>query len=170
VLKDKRLQLRAIHRGERSDDDHAQLLLEVAEEAAATKRGRSMPGVNGAPDWLGYETMLWQHSEDLRQYVRTRRRLRGSSPLFETVAEIVRNPAYGKGRQNFVLVLGQFGGAEYTDVIAGLLGDPEVESHALRALRKQKDGRFVEEARAMAENPSSGAARHEAHKYLKIFG
>jgi hypothetical protein len=129
-----------------------------------------MSGVSGAPDWLGYETMLWEHSVDLRQYVRTRRKLRGSSPLFDAVAEIVCNPAYGKGRQYFVLVLGQFGGAEYTDVIAGLLGDPEVEAHALHALRNLKDGRFVEEARTLAENPSSGAARHEARMYLKVFG
>lgn len=162
--------LRELHLGRRETDDHAALLLSVAEEAVETRRGLSMRGVGGAPDWAGYETALWDISEDLRAYLRGKRRLRGQCPLFDAVAQIVSDPRYGKGRENFVLVLGQFGGAAYTDTIAAGLGDPDVAAHALSALRRLKDDRFLPEAKAIAADPPSGAARLEARKYLKVFG
>ena len=164
-------ELRRIHRGEQKAEveEHAALLLEVAAIARERLTGLSMGGIDGAPDWLGYESQLWEISEDLRQYLRTRRRLRGQNALADAVAEIVADPAYGKGRQNFVLVLGRFGGPAYADLIARGLDDPEVCAHAIYALRLQKDDRFVEQARRMLADPPSGAARTEARKYLKRF-
>ena len=164
-------ELRRIHRGEQrvAVDEHAALLLQVAAIARERLTGLSMGGIDGAPDWLGYETQLWEISEDLRQYLRRRRRLRGQNALTDAVAEIVANPAYGKGRENFVLVLGRFGGPAYADLIARRLDDPEVCAHAIYALRLQKDDRFIEQARRMLADPPSGAARSQARKYLQRF-
>jgi hypothetical protein len=164
-------ELRRIHRGELEVDaeHHAALLLRVAAIARERLTGLSMRGLDGAPDWLGYETQLWEISEDLRQHLRTRRRKRGRQPLMDAVAEIVADPAYGKGRQNFVLVLGRFGGPDYADLIARGLDHPDVCAHALHALRLQTDDRFVAQARRMLARPTSGAARDEARRYLKRF-
>lgn len=164
-----RAQLRAVHRGQADVPDHAALLLRAAEEAKETLRGISMPGVAGAPDWYGYETALWDVSEDLRAYLRSRRAIRGRHPLFDAVAKIVADASYGKGRENFVLVLGQYGGHHYADVIATGLGDPDVSAQALHALRKMKDGRFVQLARRLENDPPTPATRTEARSYLRAF-
>ena len=68
-----------------------------------------------------------------------------------------------------MLVLGQFGGDHYADVIAARLGDPDVSEHALHALRKLKDGRFVETARKLENDPPTGATRTEARSYPRAF-
>jgi hypothetical protein len=164
-----RAQLRAVHRSQAEVPDHAALLLRVAEEAKETLRGLSMPGVAGAPDWHGYESALWEISEDLRAYLRSHKAIRGRHALLDAVAEIVADSSYGKGRENFVLVLGQYGGHHYADVIASGLGDPNVCAQALRALRKMKDGRFVHTARRLENDPPTGATRTEARSYLKAF-
>jgi hypothetical protein len=160
-------QLRAVHRGQAEVPDHSALLLRVAEEAKETLRGLSMRGAAGAPDWYGYESLLWEISEDFRAYLRSHKAIRGAHPLFNAVAEIVADSSYGKGRQNFVLVLGQYGGHHYADVIATGLGDPDVSAQALRALRKMKDGRFVQLARSLENDPPTPAARTEARSYLR---
>jgi hypothetical protein len=162
-----RAQLRAVHRGQTEVPEHAALLLRVAEEAKETVRGLSMQGVAGAPDWYDYELLLWEISEDFRAYLRSRKAIRGAHPLLDAAAEIVADTSYGKGRQNFVLVLGQYGGVHYADVIASGLGDPDVSAQALRALRKMKDGRFVEEARSLENDPPTPATRTEARSYLR---
>jgi hypothetical protein len=82
-------------------------------------------------------------------------------------AEIVADPSDGKGRQSFVLVLGQYGGRHYADVVATGLGDPDVSAQALRALRKMNDGRFVHEARSLESDPPTPATRTEARSYLR---
>jgi hypothetical protein len=164
---DDRRTLRAVHRGEAEVADHGGLLLRTARDVAEHARGVSMRGVAGAPDWLDYEMVLWHTSEELREYLKARRKIRGSQPLFDAIAELVQDPAFGKGRQNFVMVLGQYGGLDYADVIAGLLDDPDVSAQALHALRKLKDGRFVDAARRLEADPPYPAARREARAYLK---
>lgn len=158
-----------MHRGQADVPDHAALLLRAAEEAEETLRGVSMPGVAGAPHWYGYENALWDVSEDLRAYMRSRGAIRGRHPFFDAVAKIVADAYYGKGRQNFVLVLGQYGGHHYADVIANGLGDPDVCAQALCALRKMKDGRFVHTARRLEDSPPTRATRTEARSYLRAF-
>jgi hypothetical protein len=76
-----RAELRAVHRGQTEVPEHAALLLGVAEEAKETLRGLSMAGVAGAPDWYGYESLLWEIGEDFRAYLRSRKAIRGAHPL-----------------------------------------------------------------------------------------
>ena len=116
-------ELRAIHRGEVrvTDAEHAALLKSVARVARDRLRGVSVAGVGGGPDWLGFETELWEISEDLRAYLKNRRRIRGVHPVLDAVAEIVADASYAKGRENFVLILGQYGGAAYAATLGRLV-------------------------------------------------
>jgi hypothetical protein len=150
-----------------SDAEHARLLSSVAQLAVERLRGVSMKGVTGGPDWLGFETALWEISEDLRAYLKAHKRIRGKHTLLDAVAAIVADASYRKGRENFVLVLGEYGGWAYADSIAQLLDDADVSAQVLAALRKLKDGRFLRQARELEAQPPTPATKREARKYLK---
>ena len=162
--------LRQVLKGQSDGEDLPALLRVVAQDARASLPGVSMKGAGGAPDWAGYESFLWEVSEDLRQYVKKRRSIRSDHRVWAAVAELVADRSYGNGRENFVLMLGQYGGSAYADLIAEQLDDPAVSAHAIRALRLLDDGRFVDQARTLEAEPPTGAARFEARKYLKKFG
>jgi len=128
-----------------------------------------MAGVGGAPDWLGYENALWELSEDLRALLRRERATTAPSPLMDAVAKLVADVRFGKGRQNFVLVRGEFGGPEYREDLAVLLDDDDIQAHVLSALVSISDGRHVVRAEKIAVSARSVAARRAAKRYLKRF-
>jgi hypothetical protein len=142
-------------------------LLFVAEDWRVTRTGLSMAGVDGAPDWLGFETGLWRLSERLRPVLSARKDWRSESPIMQAVLQLCRNQSYSKGRQNFVLMLGDFGGANEATTLGDLLTDTDVQGHAIKALCKLRDGRF----RAVVERvmPSlQGWSKSAAKKYLAL--
>ena len=101
-------------------------------------KGISMRGVRGAPDWLGHETALWQASEDLRKFVQKRKDIRGKNILLDCFKELAEDQTLGKGRQNLVLILGQYGGPDYSEVLGKLLFDKDVYGHAIKALSRAR--------------------------------
>lgn len=141
-------------------------LLSEADDMLRTRRSLSMRGVDGAPDWLAYETALWQISERMRPLLAARKDLHGTGPIMAAIQALCSRKEFGKGRQNFVLMLGDFGGPSAVEILGTLLGDPEVEGHALKALYKLRAFRFVDEANAIVSR-SSGWVRTAATKYLK---
>jgi hypothetical protein len=140
-------------------------VLVVAENWRVTRTGLSMAGVDGAPDWLGFETALWRLSERLRPVISARKDWRSGSEIMHAVLRLCRNQSYAKGRQNFVLTLGDFGGANEAAILGDLLTDTDVQGHAIKALCKLRDDRF----RAVVERvmPSlKGWSKSAAKKYL----
>lgn len=142
-------------------------LLVVAENWRSTRTGLSMAGVDGAPDWLGFETALWKLSERLRPVLSARKDWRSESEIMQAVLRLCRNQSYAKGRQNFVLMLGDFGGPEEAAALGDLLTDTDVQGHAIKALCKLRDDRF----RGTVERlmPSlQGWSKTAAKKYLTL--
>ena len=130
----------------------------------ATASTVQTPG--GSVTWYGYEYLLWALGEAFRQVLKRRRALRGSCKLFEAIAALCENPTYGKGRESFTMLLGQYGGPSMAPRLVGLLGDSDLDGHALYALRhlgapggRQKALSLLAEA--------SGWKRQEARKYLR---
>jgi hypothetical protein len=142
-------------------------LLVIAEIWRVTRTGLSMSGVDGAPGWFGFETALWRLSERLRQVLSARKDWRSGSAIMQAVLQLCRNQSYAKGRQNFVLMLGDFGGANEATTLGDLLNDTDVQGHAIKALCKIRDDRF----RAVVERvmPSlQGWSKSAAKKYLAL--
>lgn len=150
--------------------DGAQLgaaMLVAADSWRATRTGLSMAGVDGAPDWHGFETALWKLSERLRPTLLARKDWRSGSDIMKAMLHLCRNQSYGKGRQNFVLMLGDFGGAIEVDALGDLLFDADVQGHAIKALCKLRNDRF----RTVVERllPSlQGWSKSAAKKYLAL--
>lgn len=135
-----------------------------------TARHVEMKGVDGAPDWIAYEGKIWELGESVRQCLTKRKLWRSWSTLFETVAEVVADRQYGKGRESWVLLLGEFSAAAHRDLLVRLLDDPEVTSHAITALRHGKIDDAVEEVRAVMQRAKNSRTRSSAKKYLTQFG
>ena len=139
----------------------------VAKNWHATRTGLSMVGVDGAPDWLGFETALWKLSERLRPVLSARKDWRSESDIMQAVVRLCRNQSYAKGRQNFVLMLGDFGGPREAEELGHLLTDTDVQGHAIKALCKLRDDRF----RAAVKNLAPllhGWSKSAAKKYLSL--
>jgi len=84
---------------------------------------------------------------------------------FEAFAELARDERYGKARQMVVLGLGKSKRPEAVDVLLGLVGDPDVDGHAVKALGKLK----APESRPALESKladSRAWVRSEARKAL----
>ena len=126
-----------------------------------------MQGTKGAPDWLGYEMRLWELSELIRAYLRSKRGMRGRCGVLDSVAEIASDTEYGKGRQNFVLLLSQYGGEEYSDVLGGLLDDTEVRGHAVKGLTKLKALGYVGKIESILSDSKVAWVKAAVRKYLR---
>jgi hypothetical protein len=145
-------------------------LEDIANELLLTRTGVSMHGVRGAPDWRGFETDLWELSEELRNFYKANRTLRGKNPLSDSLARIASNPQFGKGRQMILLILGQYGGGDYGEVFGNALKDRTVYGHAIDALIKAKVKGHHDQVASILELEKTGWIRRAAKKYLERFG
>jgi hypothetical protein len=126
-----------------------------------------MNGQLGAPDWKGYELRIWRLGESLRLFLRTKKGWRGPGVLLDAVAAVLRDRRFGKGRQTFALLLGDFGGQAYGEQLASVLDDREVWGHAIKALTKAKIPHYAAEVAAV-QTQETGWIRAAARKYLQL--
>lgn len=126
-------------------------------------------GPRGPITWHDYEGVIWTVGESVRQLLKRRRGLRHAAGLWTAIERVCQTPEYGKGRESFTMLLGQYGGPARVPVLLALLEDPEVAGHALYALRLlgAREGRAP--ATRMLEAPQAWV-RAEARKYLKRLG
>ena len=124
--------------------------------------------VDGAPPWYRHEYKVWELGENLRAILLRKKKFRQNKALFDRVAEICRNPEYGKGRQIFVLVLGAYGGRDYAKVAADLLDDAEVAGHAVDALLKMRGSGYAHLVAPLEKHPIAWISK-EAKKYCERY-
>ena len=127
-----------------------------------------MKGVEGAPDWLSFELKIWELGELLRLFLLKRKNWRGKNVILDAVEKVLKEKKYGKGRQTFALLLGDFGKVEYGEALGSVLDQADVYGHAIDSLRKAKIGNFIEEIKKISEI-EKGWIRNSAKKYLKQF-
>jgi hypothetical protein len=139
-------------------------------ELVATGQAVSMEGVNGAPDWYVFETECWNLSETIRKFLRRNRELRGQNELLDVFASVAADRRFGKGRQNLVLMLAEFGKDAYARVIGQLLSDNEVLGHAIKALIRGKIQGYSSEVSEILNRTKIGWIRSAAKKYLSTVG
>jgi hypothetical protein len=143
----------------------AEAILLLAHAWAQSLTGVGMRGELGAPDWSTYELKIWELGESLRHFLK-RKRWRGQGELLDAVARVLMSRNFGKGRQTFALLLGECGNKEYGAVLGGVLDDPEVYGHAVKALRTAKIAGYAEPVRRVLSK-EQGWIRKAAKRYLK---
>lgn len=88
------------------------------------------------------------------------------NPLSDALAPLAENVSLGKGRQNIVLLLGEFGRGEYRAVLGKLLGDSDVYGHVIKALNRGRIEGYQKQIVEILESEKIGWIRDAARKYL----
>lgn len=115
-----------------SEDSLVAALHVLPEHYLHRKPGVEVDAVGQGHAWHGYELALCRLSEGVRAFLRATPSLRGKNPLLDAVSGIVSDPRFGKGRQNFALILCEYGRGQYGPALSPLLADPDVRGHALK--------------------------------------
>lgn len=142
-------------------------LLDYADELVSKRQGLSMRGVDGAPDWYKYETILWDICRDLIDPIFKDRKWRGWNDLIEAILKLCQNKKYGKGRQPFVLLLGKIGSIDCICTLRDLIDDDEVSIHSIDSLTKMEDLSSYTKIKLIAEGKKATPQRSYARKYVK---
>lgn len=163
---------RIISLNPKSDDTAealAEAIISCAEDWHRDLREVSMQGQKGAADWLGFETRLWQLGESMRQVLSKKTKWRKSEKLLCSIAEILGDSKYGKGRQSFIDLIAKFGGpVHYSDLLAAI-DEPEIAGHAVKGLRLAKVSGAESKVEALLNTKQPAWVKREAKKYLRLF-
>ncbi|MGA7617678.1 MAG: hypothetical protein WBX15_21140 [Thermoanaerobaculia bacterium] len=121
-----------------------------------------------AGSWNALDTtiVVWNIGESIRSALKANRRLRSGEEFWTAVEAIAGDARYGRGREPFVLLLGQYGGKKRADLLVRLLDDEAVTGQALHALRLLGSKSGIFKARLLADSPVTWI-RSEARKYLQ---
>jgi len=116
--------------------------------------------------WYTYEDMIWAVGESFRQVLKKQKRLRTSQPLFQAIENVASRPTFGKGRESFVMLMGQYGGKDRVPILVSLLQDRELGGHAVYALRLLGAEEAMEAIRPFLESEKPWV-RREARRYFE---
>lgn len=152
--------------GSLGETELAEVINLLSERWSEELTGIYMRGVDGAPDWKEFEHNIWQLGEAIRPVIK-RRKWRGRTVVLDEVARVLLDKKYGKGRQTFALILGDYGNDGYGAVLAVGLVDKDVCGHCIKALTKAKLYDYEDEVRSVFDD-SSGWVKLAARKYLEI--
>jgi hypothetical protein len=143
----------------------AEAIVAMCEHWVASSRSLAMKGELGAADWAAFELEIWTLGETLRLFLKRKKQWRGPGALMDAVARILRRKDFGKGRQTFALLLGDFGGITYSTELGAAIGDPEIAGHSIKALTKLRVPGHEPAVQAVIQR-ETGWVRSAARKYL----
>lgn len=132
-----------------------------------TRTGLSMKGVDNAPDWYGYEYIIWNAGFQFLEPVLKKKDYRGKNILLDGVVSMSLNPKYGRGRQSLIMLIGKYGSVDYAPAIGRLLNDEEVLIQVIYALERMKDFTHFEKIKTLADGDKCTPQRTRARKYVK---
>jgi len=116
--------------------------------------------------WYRYETLIWQLGEAFRHILKKRKEFRKDRNLFRAVENVCLDRTFGKGRECFVMLLGQYGDREVINTLLKLLDDSQVHGHAIYALRLLGASEAQDNIRPFLQS-SKTWVRNEAKKYFQ---
>jgi len=147
----------------------AEALRVFAEYQFENFKGLSMKGSDG-PEWTGYEVRLWELGSKFELYLRANKKIRGRNALSNAIGELVADKRFGKGREIFVMIIGNFGDASFAEVLKPLLADTDVDGHALDALTKLKIRGLDSLVEPLLAKGKQTWIRNAAKKYIQKLG
>ena len=109
--------------------------------------------------WRRFESLVWTLGESFRRVMLRIRRLRRCERVFEAVRFLCFDRRFGKGRESFTMLLGQYGGEAQIPALIKLLGDPEICGHAVYALRLLGASEAADSVRPFLDSPKTGEKR-----------
>lgn len=153
------------------DNDGLPLVFKTFEEycndLVLTRTGLSMKGIDGAPDWYGYERIIWESGFKYIEPILKNKKYRGKNVLLDGMLSLCLQKKYGKGRQSLVMLVGKYGAIDYASSLANLMDDSDVSIHVISALTQMKDLSQYEKLKKISEEKKAKIERNYARKYIK---
>ena len=117
--------------------------------------------------WYSYEYKIWNLGENLRFLLKRRKDIQKSESLQKTINAIISNKKYGKGRESFALLPGEFKFSLSIDTLIKMLYDEDIQGHIIISLIKLKVKGLDKEIKLIAET-KDGWISKKAKKYLEL--
>ncbi|WP_427875386.1 hypothetical protein [Flavobacterium sp. MMS24-S5] len=114
--------------------------------------------------WYSFEYDIWRLGENLRNIIK-KKNFKKSARVEKAIIEVLMNNRYGKGRETFALLVGEFKFHLSEKQVQTLLEDKEVYGHLIVSLRKLRMKGFDEKMKIII-NSEKGWIKTEAKKYL----
>lgn len=131
-------------------------------------RGLVTPDLKDAPAWAAYEMKILELGRALDLVIRKMGLWRGKGDVLDAAADVVSCARYGRGRRSWVATLGEHGGGEYGQVLAGTLADDEMAGYAMKALLRARNGEYTSEVIAAADHARTWV-KNTARAYVDSF-
>ena len=124
---------------------------------------------SGQPEWYGFEHETWSAGEQIRALLKDTPKLKKDSGIQTGITEIMNFKNLRRGRQSFVMLLGNISCKKHHQAIAGKLEDPDINGHILSTLYKMKVYDYQKEALKLT-NSKFPWVRKLAKKYIEKSG
>jgi HEAT repeat protein len=111
---------------------------------------------------------VWARGEAFRRVMLRFRPYRRCERIFAPVRSLCFDKRFGKGRESFTMLLGQYGGTAQISTLIRLLEDPEISGHAVHALRLLGASEAADSVRPFLESPKSWVKKEALKFFQKI--
>lgn len=156
-----------------TDPEAKQRILDIIKQAQKLTPGRLEPNLpdfeEGIPDWHDYEHKIWGLGEKIRQILFLNKRLRKDTEIQQGILSICLNANSKRGRQSFIMLLGNVNCAAYSDEIASQLSDDFVDGHVIDTLYKMKVENYAPNILPYCTHKKTWI-RNLAKKYIAKYG
>lgn len=115
--------------------------------------------------WYSYEYKIWELGEALRKLLKKKKYLVKDEFLQISINEIIDQKKYGKGRQSFSLLPGEFKFFSSINVLVKNINDEDIQGQVLNSLTKLKVKGLDNEI-SLIYSKNKGWVKKEAKKYL----
>lgn len=136
---------------------------------AKTELREVTPEMRGAAAWLAFEMKIYNLGKALPLVMRKLDLWKGESEVLDAVAAVMKKREYKRGRQTFILALGEHGSGAYAEALGAALRDDEVAGYAMRALFDGGHAGYGTEVRAAASKSDVVWVQNAAKRYVERF-
>ena len=122
----------------------------------------------GIPEYHSFENDVWSYGEEIRPLLTKHPELRVDTEIQERILKICLNKNAKRGRQSFIMLIGNLKFSNYAQEISTQINDPFVSGHVISTLTKMKKAGFYREVSPFLESKITWV-RKEAKKYCDIY-
>ncbi|MBQ4282309.1 MAG: hypothetical protein IJB96_00080 [Lachnospira sp.] len=126
-----------------------------------------MKSVSDVHEWYDFEHKLWDTGEEIRQVVFSSKKAFSNNQI-DRILNICLDVRAKRGRQSFVMLLGQTKYCDYSSVLIPLLQDEDVNGHVIDTLYKMRANSYVALVTPFLDHKQTWI-RNTAKKYVLKF-
>jgi len=151
-------------------DEEIDRLLSKAENSIPRETLPDLPDMENAPGdpaWYGFEFELWNAAEEIRQLALVAKKSFHKNQT-DRILAICLNKNAGRGRQSFVMLLGQRKYRDYSGALIPLLDDKDVNGHVIETVYKMHANGYTAMIAPFLKHKQTWI-RNAAKKYVQRF-